>query len=614
MFNGSFRGYSLGLARNGDGNEDDFRLNVAASNPGKDGSVPRLRAEIGMAYGDGDGIDALRLGEVDVTAPKDRPQVIEFRARLEDVPKPKPGDEIESLFDMVQVFIHNVARDEHATYNLGIGSVEHPESPDAAKNEAKLKSAQKKQAEVKKRIDSMTAAGVNRLHLDWIELEMNPHPGMSGAPRWRGYMNIAARGSEGQQAAAEEFLQRFMPAAYRRPVAPSEVAGKLALFDTLLAAGEAGFEDSLRETLVSVLASPSFLLLETAAEENPSRPTPHQLAARLSYLLWCTMPDETLRRAADDGSLSDPAVYAGEAARLLDDPRAHRFLDDFCRQWLRLDKFALVAVSPDYFPAYDDDFAEMSVAESLALFREVFAARESALALLAPGYAMLNDRLARHYGLPPVMGGDLRKVALPAGSLRGGLLTHAGLLTMNSDGVDSHPIRRAVWVADRLLGSPPPPPPPNVPDLDESDPDFRGLTLKQRIEKHREPGNCRACHQRFDPYGIALENFDAIGQWREHIRVLHHGKETVSPVDSTVAMPGGAAVRGPAELQDHLVARQPERFTRALVNHLLTYALGRKPGLAGQFEAEEIHARFKRSGFQLRELVLAVVESEAFKR
>jgi hypothetical protein len=589
------------------------RVKVAGT-PGRDGSLPRLRLDIGMAYGDGDGIDALRLGEVDITAPTNRPQVLEFRARLEDVPKPKPGDEIESLFDMVQLFFHNVARDERALYDLGIGSVERPDSPDVAKNAKRRQAAEKKQVEVRQQIGRMTAAGVNRLHLDAIELEMIPRAGPTDQPRWQVDMALARRGKDGPRAAAEEFLKRFLPAAYRRPVTDVELAEKLALFDRLAADGKVTFESSLRETLVSVLASPNFLLLETAIDDAPRSPTPHQLAARLSYLLWGTMPDDALRRRAGDGSLARRDVYASEAARLLDDPRAQRFLEDFCRQWLRLDKFALVAVNPEYFPGYDDDFGDITQQEPLALFREVFASRASALDLLAPRYALLNDRLASHYGLEPVRGGDLRKVSLPADTLRGGLLSHASLLTMNSDGVDSHPIRRGVWVVDRLLGRPPPPPPPNIPDLDETDPDLRGLSLKQRIEKHREPGSCRDCHQRFDPYGIALENFDAIGRWREQVRVRHDGKDTFSPVDSVVTMTPGTTVRGAGELQRYLVEEHGEAFTRALVHHLLTYALGRKPGLGDQLEAREIHARFARSGFQLRELVLAVVESDAFRR
>jgi hypothetical protein len=255
----------------------------------------------------------------------------------------------------------------------------------------------------------------------------------------------------------------------------------------------------------------------------------------------------------------------------------------------------------------------VSLEEPLALFREVFASGTSALDLLNPGYAMLNDRLARHYGLPTVTGGDLKRVALPAGSVRGGLVGQAAILTMNADGVDSHPIRRGVWIVDRLLGSPPPPPPPNVPDLNEEDPDLRGLTLKEKIERHREPGSCRDCHKRFDPWGIALENLDAVGRWRE--TVAGHVKDAKpTPVDAEVQMPGAGTLDGAAELIRHLRERESERFTQALAHHMMTYALGRKLTLADRHAAGQVHARFARSGFQLRELILAVAESDAFKR
>lgn len=582
----------------------------AAASPGADGSPPRLRVEAGVAYGDGDGLDTWRLGEMDVTAPLDQPAVYEFRTRLEDIPIPRRPEDVETLFDMVQLFINNVSRDENAVYQLGPGSLDHPQTASIAKDSGKLKAARQKQAQAIGEIERMQKKGVNLLHLDAIEIEIVTGAGIGGsAAPWRVKSDLPPR------EAAAELLRRFLPSAWRRPVSDAEISAKLTLFDALSAdaKGDAGFEDSLRETLVSALASPNFLLVD-----SPDLGASNRLASRLAYFLWNSPPDESLRQLGTSGELAKAgtASYASEASRLLDDPRSAVFLDSFCRQWLRLDKFPLVAVNPEYFPGYDDDFAAASLEEPRALFREVYQSGASALELIDPGYAMLNDRLARHYGLPTVTGGDLRKVAVPADGVRGGLIGQAALLTMNADGVDSHPIRRGVWIVDRLLGSPPPPPPSNVPDLDENDPDFRGLTLKQRIEKHRDPGRCRDCHQRFDPWGITLENFDAIGQWRETVSVgTGTGTEKQAeshPIDALAEMPDGSTVDGAGELIRHLRENDHERFTRSMVHQLMTYALGRKPDLADRLEIGEIHQRWELKGLSLRDLILEITASDAF--
>jgi hypothetical protein len=459
----------------------------------------------------------------------------------------------------------------------------------------------------------MAEAGVNFLYLDCIEIEMLPGPAAGGSHRWSVDPEWVDNEPQEQRTLAAEFVAEFMREAYREPVSESRITQKMELFDALRKSGYS-FEDSLRETLTAVLVSPSFLFLEPKQPEAEARqagePTAHQRACRLSYFLWQAPPDDRLRQLADDGSLLKHDVYTSEAERLLDDSRTRRFLDDFCRQWLRLDKHQNVAVNPDRYPDYDDDLAKTTIRETLDYVAEVFASGVSAVDLLDSGYALLNDRLADHYGLDPIPSGDLRRVSLPGDSIRGGLLTQASVLTMNSDGRDSHPVRRGVWLLERLLTTPPPPPPPNVPDLDREDPDLRGLSLKEQLELHREPSSCRSCHRQIDPWGIALENFDATGQWREAVRA---GGST-TPVDAAVTLPGGKQIDGVHDFKQVLMEQHREQFTTALTHHMLTYALGRSLDHADRKHVEAIHRRFAAADYRLKELVSAVVDNEAFRQ
>ena len=580
----------------------------AAATPGADDSVPLMRVEAGMAYGDGDGMDARRLGQVDVTASIDEPAIYEFRDRMENVPHPRRPEDAQTIFECLQLFISNVARHDAAIYEVGFGSYDDPDSPTVQRNANRLDRAGRDHATVRQYLDDMATQGVNFLHLDAVEIEITPNYGSSGSAKW-----LVANGGDGGPDSARNsvrnFLRRFMSEAYRRPISAEDIDNKLALFDLL--GRDNPFEESLRETLVSVVASPHFLMLElppTVPDPDERTTTSNQRATRLSYLLWSAPPDGRLLEFAENGAIDDPVVFQKEAQRLLDDPRSDQFLDSFCSQWLRLDRFELIAVSSDAHPDYDDDLAEASLRETLAWFREVFRSETDVTQLIDSNNAILNARLARHYNLPPLVGQTFQRVSLPPDSPRGGLLTQAATLTMGSDGVDSHPIRRGLWILDRLLHDPPPPPPPNIPGLVNDDPDFESLTLKQRIERHREPGSCRACHQKLDPWGLALESFGATGRWRE---VIDHGE--LAGQTLPVELPDGTSVSDVGELKRHLVDHHFDNFSRSLVHHMMTYSLSRPLDLADRADAEGIHEQFRESGYRLRALVLAIVASEAFR-
>lgn len=572
----------------------------AAATANRRGRFPRMRVEAGITLGDGCSMNKQLLGEVDVTASLGDPRSYEFRIRLEDVPTKGAISEEESfdrlsVFDMDQIFISNVSCDQKAVFALGRGGYSDPDTGSER---------------IAGDLQQMAEDGVNFLHLDCLEIEMLPGVAADNRPyRWR----VQTGRTDNESGVARDFLQRFMPAAFRRPVADDEITLKLELFTSLRGRGFT-FEESLRETAAAVLVSPSFLFLESNSATPAEDPTPHQLAARLSYLLWLAPPDDQLIKRAQDGGLMDESVLREEAQRLLDDPRSRRFLSSFCRQWLRLDRHANISVNRQQYPTYDDDFASISVQETLAYFLEVFASDATALDLIDSDYAMLNDRLADHYDIENVNAGRLHKVNLPANSVRGGLLTQASLLTMNSNGVDSHPIRRGVWLLDRILNTPAPPPPENVPELDENDPVLRNLSLKERIERHRQPGACRNCHEKIDPWGIPFENFDAVGRWRDKVEVAGADRSEWRAVDPAAVLPSGRSINGITELKRYLRRQHAHLIANAMAHHMLTYAIGRPPDYADRPQVQAIEQHFAASQFRIRELVLTIVVSELFCR
>ena len=567
----------------------------AAGAPDRKGRYPRMRVEAGITLGDGCSIDKRLLGEADVAAPLDSPKTFEFRVRLEDVPTKGQLDQKTyvdrlSVFDLDQIFISNMTCDSRAIFALGRGGYSDPE---------------KGSRKIAKHLQQLKADQTTLLYLDSIEIEMLPGVGSENAAyRWQ----IDQVDAQDQQSAAQTFVKRFMRAAYRRPVDSREVANKMTLFGNLKKQGYS-FDESLRETLAATLVSPSFLFRDSApiasnglqTESARRNITPHQLAARLSYFLWLSPPDEKLTKLADNRSILSADVLRREARRLLENPRSRRLADSFCRQWLRLDKLKQVGVDRESYPTYDEELGVDALNETLEFFFEVFKNDTSAFDLLDSNYAFLNHRLAEHYGIKGITDGHLQKVTLPQDSVRGGLLSQASLLTMNSDGVDSHPIRRGVWLLDRLLHDPPPPPPPNVPPLEDTRVESAQLSLQQRIALHRQAEACQSCHEKIDPWGIPLEEFDATGMLRQKS-------------ESDTQFPDGTAIHGIKELKRYLVDRHRERFADSVVHHLLTYTLGRPPDMFDRPHVDEIRTRFSNSNYRIRELVMAIVENPLFRQ
>ena len=412
---------------------------------------------------------------------------------------------------------------------------------------------------------------------------------------------------------ARSFLKKFMTRAWRRPVDDAEVDDMYTLFEKLRSK-EVSFEAAIRETFALVLVSPEFLyLVEPASVDGKRRDlTQHEVATRLSYLLWSTMPDAELFKLADSGRLLKTAELERQVNRMITDKRSWDFVQQFTDQWLNLSGLTRVAVNPKFYPQFDDELKADMRLEPQYFFNEILREDLSALQLIDSDFAMLNRSLASHYGIDGPRGNAFERVSLNTSHKRGGLLTQAGILLANSDGEQSHPIRRAVWLLDRFLGDPPAPPPPDVPELEETNPKHKNLSIREQMEVHREKAACANCHRDIDPWGIAFEQYDAVGLWRDNLRT--HPKAKPQPVDAQAKLPDGEMLDGMVGLKKHLLKIEKDKFARALTAKLLTYALGRSLDFSDEETIEVLATRFAKDGYRIRSLLVAIVTSEAFLR
>ena len=420
----------------------------------------------------------------------------------------------------------------------------------------------------------------------------------------------AGEGNEESRAAAA--LEKFMARAYRRPVTPKETGAMFDLFRVIRKRSDS-FEAAMRETLALVLATPDFLYLVEPAAAQRRALNDHELASRLSYFLWSTMPDATLIELAEAGKLRAPKTLAAQVDRMLADPRSGEFVRHFTDQWLNLSGINRVAVNPQFHPEFNDALKVDMRRETQLFFAEILRTNVSALQFLDADFAMLNRDLAQHYGLPETdwpAGVAFERVTLKGNGRRGGLLTQGGILLANSDGEQSHPIRRAVWLLDRVLGTPPAPPPPDVPELDGNSPKLRNLSIRQQMEVHREKAACANCHRDIDPWGIAFEEYDAVGRWRENWRA--NPKAKPQPVDALAKLADGTELPGMAGLKKHLLAHEKERFAAALTRKMLAYALGRSLEFSDAAAVAALTQRFEKGDYQLRTLITGIVQSEDF--
>jgi hypothetical protein len=397
--------------------------------------------------------------------------------------------------------------------------------------------------------------------------------------------------------------------AYRRPVTAEDLATLMPYYDAGRAAG-GSFDAGIEHMVAAVLASPDFLYRSISPPQSSDQVgetllSDAELATRLAFFLWGQGPDESLRALAAAGELSQPDVLIAQARRMLDDPRAGKLVSDFALRWLDLRN--LTAVDPDanLFPEFSETLRQDFATEVELFLASILLADRDVRELLTAEHTFLNERLAEHYGIDGIRGPQFRQVEL-TDPTRHGLLGKAAVLLRTSYGDRTSPVRRGAWVLEKLMGTPPAPPPPGV-ETDLSTPEGeQAITIRARLEQHRAAPNCNGCHGVIDPYGIALENFTVLGQWRDDDRAAN------APIDAGTVLPTGVAINGPVELTEALLAR-PDQLVQALTEKLLMYALGRELEYHDMRQVRQVVRDAERSGYSFAAIVAGIVTSHAFR-
>ena len=414
-------------------------------------------------------------------------------------------------------------------------------------------------------------------------------------------------------ACARRIIGTLARRAFRRPVTAGDVDDLFRFYDARRV--EQGFDAGIQAVVERVLVDPEFLfrvpLPPDAADAPVYRIGDVELASRLSFFLWSSIPDDELLAAAEDGRLSDPAVLERQVRRMLADPRADALVDNFADRWLELHKIRNVAPDPTIFAEFDENLRDAMQQETHMFLASQLHEDRSVVDLLRADYTFLNERLARHYDIPGIYGNHFRRVTLPDGR-RAGLIGKAGILTLTSYSNRTSVVTRGKWMLERVLGSPPPPPPPDVPALPESGHDGAPpSSQRELLELHRRNPACAVCHRPMDPLGFALENFDGIGRWRTADDVRIPG-DPAPAIDATGVMPDGTRFEGPDGLRQLLLDRQPE-FVRTVTQRLLTYALGRRLEYYDQPVVRQVMEEAARRNHRWSDLILGIVNSTPFK-
>lgn len=455
----------------------------------------------------------------------------------------------------------------------------------------------------------------NRVFLDYLEVEGPLYE------QWppKSHTMLLFRGDEATEDLnyAREIFTRFLPRAWRRKIESAEVEPILQVFQTELDSGET-FHAAIRVGLAAALTSPKFLYLAEAdisnspqvEETTEGQLNDFEIASRMSYFLWSSMPDAELFRAAAEGKLADSAERARQIDRMLADEKAERFVTGFATQWLRTDTFLNFTPDRNLYREYDEKLASAIVKEPLAFFREILQKDLSVMNFIDSDFLVINDRLAEHYGIEGIDGEDFRRVELSDESPRGGLLGMAGVHQAGSDGIRTKPVSRAVYVREVLFNNPPDPPPPNA---GEVEPNIKGerLTVRERLLQHQQIDACAGCHRALDPYGLALENFNVIGTWRDKQDGENFRGDRRPEIDASGRLPNGKEFAGIEEFRK-LLREQEDRLRRALAEKLFIYAFGRPIDPSDDTLLLEVVAEMKKSGNSLRGLIKTIVSNQAF--
>ncbi len=572
--------------------EGEFLLRIKAHAEIPDGAAYPIM-QVTLGYRSDVRAPSKIVGRVDVS--HEESQDFEFRARFEEFPI---QTRTQSKYPGMLVWLENI-------YSNG-----QPAPPPVASEEPVAKGEKKKKK--KQKLVYQEDPAFPRIVIE--EISFTAPVFVSWPPKY--HTDIIPRipsSTEDERAAARDALTAFLPRAFRRPVTEPDLETHLKYFDIVRPTSES-FEATMREVFAMALVSPDFLYI-TEPQDDGRKLNDFELAARLSCFLWSTMPDTKLFEAAANAELRNRSTLLQQVDRMLADDKSEAFVEQFTNQWLDLSGIDRVAVNPEFYPDFDESLKPHLQQETQQFFAEILRTNTSAIQLLDADFAMLNEPLARHYGIAGPRGTTFEPVRLPAGNQRGGLLGQGSILLANSTGDDSHPIKRAVWIRERLLDDPPAPPPPDVPNLNQDLPEIASLPLKEQLRLHLENEACADCHRGIDPWGVALDGFDAVGLQRDVIRRRNPKKRNQMlehPVETSVELPDGTRIDGLQELKTYLADHKSEEFARTVVVKLLTYALGRSLEFTDEETVDRLTAEFKTSGYRLRHLIAEIICSDAF--
>jgi Protein of unknown function (DUF1592)/Protein of unknown function (DUF1588)/Protein of unknown function (DUF1595)/Protein of unknown function (DUF1587)/Protein of unknown function (DUF1585)/Planctomycete cytochrome C len=527
------------------------------------------------------------LLEFDLTAPEDRPQVVEFPVVLE----------MPATLDFCVVATDIVDRRAGAAFRNALTSRSYMFTHSS---ETLLLGPNAPQM-----FDDKGNGLFSTVLLDWIEWE-----GPLVTPAEKSRREGILPPDDATPEVVAEHLQRFAERAWRRPVTQDELAGYLRAYRVERAAGEKT-ADAYRVALLGVLTSRHFLYLVEGEPTVRDRLNDWELASRLSYFLWSSMPDAGLFAAAKDGALHGDGLKQ-EVDRMLADRKIDRFIDDFPRQWLQLHRVGMFPPDKKLYPIYDAWLEASLRTEPVEYFREMFAKNLPIDGFIESDWTMANARLCDFYGLPEPKADGFQRVSLKVEDHRGGLLTMGAVLGLTSDGTRHRPVHRGVWVSEAIFGKTPPPPPANVSAIEPPTPESPKATLRQKIEAHRNNANCAACHRNIDPLGLAWDNYDAIGLWRTREKVAK-GTGADPVIDPSGVMPDGRSFKDSVEFK-RLLLEDRDKFLHAFIEHLSTYALRRVLTVDDREQIAVITEEAKRNRYGLKEIVRAVALSDLIRK
>ena len=449
------------------------------------------------------------------------------------------------------------------------------------------------------------------LWIDWVELE-GPHVD-AWPPASQEKLLFESPNRDDETKYAAEVLEKFMSRAFRRPVRESELAEMVDLFRQVRSK-KTNFQQAIKVPFIATLCSPHFLYLvepNTSSEQRDLND--FELASRLSYFLWSSMPDDELIRMAESGTLTDPEVLRIQVRRMLKDDKSREFVRNFAGQWLGLREVGANPPSRDLFPRYDDHLQASMIRESEAFFAEILDHDLDVMNFVSSDFVTINNRLARFYEIPGIVGDHMRRVSITPSQHRGGVMTQASVLTTTSNGTRTSPVIRGKWILENLLGDPPPPPPPDAGDIKPKVPGINKATVRKRLEHHRKITACASCHAKIDPLGFALENFAADGRWRQREGFGYKGRigHNDPLIDASGQMPDGTKFSTFEEFRE-LLLRNDEAFLQCFVAKLTTYALGRGTEFSDQEELQLFAKNMQENGRTIRGLIEDIVTSRLF--